>query len=239
MCFCLARGLDHIRDDALAVEIERGSIDVPVRERAYQGLIKQIFVVARRSRCIVDRMLAAPVDTAPTPRQKPPLRRHFRNDVDARANVAGSLVVVRRSGEHGVRPMRKPIAVGAMESVDGRSETVRIAADLVERHEAVECVERGVLDPLRGYRRGELLKAHGKRPIFFGERRGRAFRRPQHEDVADEIEHAGVGVEALLARYRDRPVDIAPVLRGDAMVDVRPIHRKAGGNIGKRVPERR
>ena len=43
-----------------------------------------------------------------------------------------------------------------------RPKCAGIAADLVQRDEAVVAVERGVLDALRHHRRGELLEAHGE-----------------------------------------------------------------------------
>ena len=67
-----------------------------------------------------------------------------------------------------------------------------MAADLVQRDQAVVAVESGVLDALGHHRRGELLEAHGEiehfAPALPG--LGRGF---QREHAAHEVEHARIG----------------------------------------------
>ena len=81
-----------------------------------------------------------------------------------------------------------------MERLHRRAEALGIAADLVERYQAVEYIECGVLDAFGGDRCGELLKAHCEGAVRWRERRRRTFRGPKQKDIADEIEDAGVGV---------------------------------------------
>src|ERR1700730_16515237 len=85
------------------------------------------------------------------------------------------------------------------------AEARRIAADFIERDEAVEAVKGGVLDRLRHHGAGELLKAHRE---FRLERTAVA----QQQEIAQEIEEAPVDLGAIgLGRF-DRRVDMALIV---------------------------
>ena len=79
---------------------------------------------------------------------------------EPRAHVLGALGVVRRAAEHGVGPAARALLRRGVERLQRDAEVRRMAADLVQRDEAVVAVERGVLHALRHHRRGELLEAH-------------------------------------------------------------------------------
>src|ERR1700694_4959986 len=80
-----------------------------------------------------------------------------------------------------------------------------IAADFIERGEAVEAVKGGVLDRLGHHGTGELLKAHRK---FRLERTAVA----QQQELAQEIEEALVDLGAIGFGRLDRGVDIALIV---------------------------
>src|SRR6185312_4272706 len=110
-----------------------------------------------------------------------------------------------------------------MERMHADAELLGIAADVVQRDEAVEAIERGILDALRGDWRGELLEAH--REIAHGV--VRRIRRAEQRAM-QEVEDARIADPAVRAGMGDRPVDVTTVLRrGAVCIDVRPIDREA------------
>src|SRR5258706_8447623 len=73
-----------------------------------------------------------------------------------------------RAGIHRVRPILLAAVEKLMKFVEGNAEPIGIAADLIERQQAIENVVRRVLQPLRHQRAGQLLKAHDKMsPVLF------------------------------------------------------------------------
>ena len=131
-----------------------------------------------------------------------PFAGNFRQRQQPRARILAALGVVGRGRGHAVRPVawRAP-ASARVKRVDGERRAAGIAADLVEREQAVVAIERGVLQRLRHHRSGELLHlqgkaAHARRAVA---RRGRADQ-IQGQRVAQEIEDAVVGGEPVGAR---------------------------------------
>src|SRR5205814_1585102 len=118
-----------------------------------EGLVVVVFVEARRRRLALDLAAVATVHHAPAPQRQPPARSELGEHAEARAHVLGALGVMRRGGEHGVRPMLRPVFARRMEGLERQAEVARIVADLVQRREAHVAVERGVLYALRHYRR--------------------------------------------------------------------------------------
>ena len=226
------RRLQHRLLDALAEGRQRRIVQVAHRQAADECLVQQVFVVARRRGRALDRALAAAVQTAPAPHGQAPRRRHFADHVDARAHVLGALGVVRRGGQHRVRPVLRAVAAGGVEGRHGGAESVRIAADVVQRDQPMVPIQRGVLDALGGHRRGELLQPSRERAVVVGQRRRRAGQRLAEQHAADEVEHAAVGATAAPARAAHRPFDEAAVLRA------RPRRRCRCGRPGTTPPLR-
>ncbi len=138
----------------------------------------------------------------------------FRQRGEPRARILAALGVVRRRGRHAMRPFPGAGLHHAVEVRDWQRFRGRVAADLVEREQAVIAVERGVLQRLRHQRAGELLQFQREATDA-----RRAVRRPsgleqiEREDIAQEIENAVVGGEPFGAGARDRLLDQRAVVR--------------------------
>ncbi len=109
----------------------------------------------------------------------------------------------------GVRPvLLRGSQFAAWNSSTARARTGRVAADLVERDEAVVVVERRVLDPLGHHRAGELLEPHAPAPTSSSPvtRSGSRSRRKSKRSRVD------LGPVAL--GRLDRLVDVPRILCG-------------------------
>ena len=80
---------------------------------------------------------------------------------EPRPRVLAALGVVGRGRQHRMRPMLGAFGVGVVERLQRSTESRRVAADLVQRDEAVEPVERRVLETLGRDGAGILLEPHG------------------------------------------------------------------------------
>ena len=129
------------------------------------------------------------LSAAPALDAGPPVLGHLGEDVDPGADVLAALGVVGREGRQGVGPSGLPVAVVGVHRLGADAEPAGLAADLVERHQAVVDVEGGVLDPLGRHRRRHLLELAGEPPLLGPVLLARGVRRFQEQHVADEVEH--------------------------------------------------
>ena len=106
------------------------------------------------------------VQAAPALEARRPRLGHFGQDVDPGTNVLAALGVVRREWRQGVRPPCLPPSIVSVHRLGADAEADRVAADLVERHQAVVDVKGRVLDPLGRHRRGHLLELAGESPLL-------------------------------------------------------------------------
>src|SRR5690606_19144440 len=130
------------------------------RKAADQDLVEEIFIVAAGRRTTVDLAPPRPVEPPPPANMLRPPRRIFGEYVDAGAHVLAALVVVRRSREHRKRVVPQPLLVHVMERCRRDAEALRLAADIVQRDEAMVTVKRRILERLGHHRTGELLELH-------------------------------------------------------------------------------
>ena len=163
-----------------------------------------------------------------------PFAGNFGERDQPRAGVLAALGVVGRGRGHAVRPFPRAGLHRRVKGVDGKRPGRGVAADLVEREQAVVAIERGILQRLRHHRAGELLHlqreaAHARRAV-----RGPAGLDQVHgQRIAQEIEDAVVGGEPVRARSFDR-------LRDQRAIMLRR-HRPRSdrcdrpGNAGRRV----
>ncbi len=123
--------------------------------------------------------------------------RDFGQHGEPGADVVGALGVVGRKGGHGLRARGLHVLVVGVEVGDGDAVFAGVGADFVERGEAVEAVERGVLDALGHDGRGELLEAEEE---LVCQRAGHF----EGQDLLEELEKAGVDVGPVVARAGGR-----------------------------------
>ena len=135
-----------------------------------------------------------------------------------------------------MRPMPDAVLRVRMKRAHAAAVIAGLAADLVERQQAVEAIQRGVLDSLGGDRRGDLLELHGESahapPQFIGRRRQLQQQRRTHE-----IEHRRFGRGVAPPRAGDCPFDVAPVAVGNRCRDVSPVYRETGDDFRERGPQ--
>jgi hypothetical protein len=94
------------------------------------------------------------------------------------------------------------LLVRTVEVVDGEREAARVAADFVQRRQALVAVERRVLDPFRHHRAGRLLE-------------------PRHELVEPALLEQEDAAELAVDEAECRPVRVLDPAR--PRLDVRPI----------------
>src|SRR6266516_2954127 len=104
-------------------------------------------------------VLAGIVEDAPAADALAPLVGELGENADPRADVAAALRVVRLRREQVHREALGALEVRPVELLDGKRESARIAADLVQRSESEVAVEVRVLDALGHHRAGRLLPA--------------------------------------------------------------------------------
>src|SRR5262249_49180358 len=119
-----------------------------------------------------------------------PLAGDFGEHVEARPHILAALGIVRRGRGEGPRPALAALRELFVQERGRQAETVGVAADLVERQEAVELVERRVLDPLGDDGRRYLLELAGEAALFgpVGIVGPTRLRRLLQQRVADEVE---------------------------------------------------
>ena len=207
------------------------------RPGAEQGLVEQILVVATGRGRTVDLAPLGAVEPRPAADLGAPVERQLAQHVDPRAHVLAPLVVVGGARQHGQRVVAQGLLDQGVEGARAHAEVVRLAADLVEGDQAVVAVERGVLDRLRHHRPGELLEVHGGRDDVAALVAARADQIRRQRGV-QEVEDGVVDQRGLPARPAHRPVEVAPVLRLDAVVgDVGAVDRKARDDVGERLAQ--
>ena len=116
----------------------------------------------RRRTCAAVRL----VEPAPAVHAGPPVLGHLGEDVDPGADVLAALGVVGRQGRQGIGPSGLPVPVVGVDRLGPDAEPAGLAADLVERDQAVVDVEGRVLDPLGRHRRRHLLELAGEPPLL-------------------------------------------------------------------------
>src|SRR4051794_14671158 len=102
-----------------------------------------------------------------------------------------------RGAEQRSRPVPCAFAAGPMESRDGISEAVRVAAHLVERDQSIEDIEGGVLGALGHHRPARLLEPGDELQALL------VFARFE-QYLADEIENRWIGARVAPLRYLHR-----------------------------------
>ena len=143
---------------------------------AEQRLIEHVFERRRRrAHLAVDDQMRR-VEDLPPRHGAGPLAVNFRQRHDPGAGVLAALGVMRCGRRHAVRPFPGARLHHLVKVIDRKRLGGRIAADLVEREQAVVAIERGVLERFGHHRPGELLHlqrkpAHARRAV---RRRGRA-----------------------------------------------------------------
>ena len=233
----LARGLEHVAFDALAIVAQPLFVEPAGRQRAQQRLQQQGLVGARghglgprRARQLWRRAEAA--------QPQPPCGRHFAEHVQPCTHVLGALAVVRGGGQDGVRPVRGAVGVRPVQAAHGHAERARVAADLVQRDEPAVAVEGRVLHTLGGHRRAELLEAQREAAHAFAQAVGRTFLGLRQQRTVHEVEDGRIGGVPAAPRLRHGPVDVAPVLRRGLVHDVGAVHRHACRHFGQRLAQR-
>ena len=163
-----------------------------------------------------------------------PFAGNFGQRDQAHARILAALGVVGRRRRHAVRPLRGAELHGVVKGLDRKCFRRRVAADLIEREQAVIAIERGVLQRLRHHRTGELLQLQGKAPHT-----RRAVRCPARLDqvhgqgIAKKVEDALVCGEPFRACFLDR---LARSARGRERLDPRASDRcDRPENAGYRV----
>ena len=125
-----------------------------------------------------------------------------------------------------------------MELGQGHAEPARVAADIVERDEAVEAVEGGVLEALGGHRPRDLLKAHHEVEPLAALGLARALGGVEREHPLQPVVDGGVGRGHLAPRGGDRPAHVLTVPVRDALGGhVRAIHREGRDDLAERARE--
>src|SRR5215469_2747090 len=91
-----------------------------------------------------------------------PSRRHLGNHVNTRAHVFRTLGIMGRSGQHLIWPELRSLDGFTMELLGTNAEAERVAANIVERSQAVVTIKRCILQSLRHQGAGVLLETHSK-----------------------------------------------------------------------------
>ena len=181
----------------------------------------------------------APVDAHPLHDGLAPLVRDLRQHADARARVLPTFRIVRRGREQLQRPLGQPMTIDRVKILWCDGGPVRMSPDVVRRDQCVVPIERGVLDPLRLDRPGELLHLHGEAEplprlvVLAGA--FRAARGQQHlpQIIEDRALHHRIAPPGFGDRGRDRiPIEVADA----ACADIGPIHWKTGGDLAQHLP---
>src|SRR6202022_2823830 len=86
-------------------------------------------------------------------------------------------------------------------------ELLRFAADFVQRNETIVNVKRGVLEPLRHDRAGELLELEHEMNVRFARLFVEVFRKSEKQNVAQKIENGFLDRGIATLGRRDRPFD--------------------------------
>ena len=167
-----------------------------------------------------------------------PVLRQLGQHREARPRILAALGVVGRGAEHGVRPAFAALAVGLVESGERDAELIGIAADLVQRDEAVVAVEGCVLEPLGHHRAAVLLQLHrAAQHRMAAEAAARLRHQLAGEEPGQEVEDARIDFGLVAARACDRPVEIALVIRRAlaGRVHIGAIDREAGDDLADRA----
>ena len=153
LLLALARGFDsiglHPLDELRLYAAERPS--------AEQCLIEHIFVRRRRYPRGAGRDGEVGVELPPPVHASRPFVRKLSKREQPRACVLAAFCVVRRGCGQAMRPFGGAFLHTGVEALDRQRAGGRIAADLVERQQAVKPIEGGILQRLRHHRTGELL----------------------------------------------------------------------------------
>src|SRR5688500_607219 len=141
---------------------------------------------------------------------------------------------MRRGGVHGMRPTRAAATDKIVKLVHRDTEMIGIAADIVQRQQAVVHVERGILEAFGHQRPGELLEAHYEMHplifLFFG----MMVVELEQEKSSDKIEFEQ---QSRIRRFGalDGHAEPLPVFRAALLgAYITSIHRKKGQHLDKR-----
>src|SRR5258708_6135479 len=107
--------------------------------------------------CPVTRVQAVPPDDC-----RAPFVWHFGEHIDPRSDVLAAFCVMRGGGKQRMRPASRHDLTVIMKPFRTDSERARVAADLVQRDQAVVFVKGGVFDAFSRDRSSQLLELHDK-----------------------------------------------------------------------------
>src|SRR5262245_40054409 len=112
-----------------------------------------------------------------------------------------------------MRPLSGTLLHALVKTGDRDSAGGRIAANLVERQEAVKTIERRVLQRFCHHRAGELLNLEREAPVAGDAMADTAGSdQIERERIAEEIENAHIRAEPLAARLGDCALDDRAIL---------------------------
>src|SRR5215469_8860881 len=134
MLFGLAGSLERVFFDALRIGLPSVIVEFPKWPSSDQSLVEKVFIVSRRRGMAIDQVLLAAIPIAPATQVKKPHERYLGQHVDAGTDVFGTFGIMRRTGQHRIRPTGKMLVVGTVKFLGGRAEVHGIASDLVQRH---------------------------------------------------------------------------------------------------------
>jgi hypothetical protein len=160
-----------------------------------------------------------------------PVLGDFRQQAQTGAHIFAALGVVGGGRQHGTGPPYLDVAARPVKRLDRGAEVGGVAAHFVERHQAVEGVERRVLHAFGHRRPGQLLEAHHQLGLEV------ASDTPQ-QDVAEEIEKIRIEVRADGFGRLDRRGRIPHVIVLHLVVlcsYVGTVYWEAGGHLAQRL----
>ena len=138
---------------------------------------------------------------------------------------------MRGAREHSGWPEALRFRRQPVEFFDGDSEHPGIAADFIQRGQAIEYIESSVLDALRHRRTGELLEPHDELGLPIAPNL-------EQENCAHEVEKIVRQVEAMPFGARDGFIDVTHIIRLDLSCfgyDVGPVNREERNHFAHRL----
>ena len=204
-----AAGLEHVGLDPAgelgqALGIEGGKGPHP-----QEGLVQEILVIGADG---LTGFLLGPVQPAPASDGLGPGLRPLGKHADAGPHISRALAVVGGTGQHGVRPAPSAFLVLLVEGGQGGPEAARVAAHFVQGNQPVVLVEGGVFQGLGHYRAAVLLELQGKGQHGLLVGLALALALAQQQDIADEVEQAGIHRQAVLPGHAGGPFHVADIL---------------------------
>ena len=233
---------DALRDRPPALR-SVGLVEHLDRPGADQNLVEHVFVVAIRRRAAFDIAAAGAQDPAPGRDLPAHSSGISERTASLRPRVLAALGVMRRAGQHRVRPVRGALGVGLVKgapaAMPNRSGAPPTSFSATNR---LIAIEGRVLDALGHHRPGVLLQPHGEAQRRCAAQAPCAAQPPRRSPSArsrgSRTRTAWRSGSIRRARV-DRPVEVAPVGFGRAFpeVDIGAVDREVGDDLaGSRAP---